>query len=320
MPMFKFFRDRRSRAAMLMYHRVVDVPHDPWGMAVSPGNFAEQLRLLKRHRTLLSTDEFIGLLDRDALPRDAVAITFDDGYLDNLRYAAPALAAEQAPATLFLTTAPMHSQQPYWYEELSAMILDAPEPAEASLQLPDGEWIIRFGAREALDDARHGWRAWDAPRTAREAAYADTWNRLRPLPPHEKPGAMARLREQLPGAIRPIDRPMTAGELAELVAPGWFTLGGHTLDHPDLPELDDAAAVAQIAGGKAEAEAVAGAPVAAFAYPYGRFDARVRGLVQKAGFDWACTTQHGYIRASRHDRFALPRVAADDSPDIDWLG
>jgi peptidoglycan/xylan/chitin deacetylase (PgdA/CDA1 family) len=309
---------RGPRPVILMYHRIADLRHDPWGMAVTPNHFAAQLNKFSRRRTVLSMAEFANLMKRGCLPRDAVGITFDDGYVDNLRYAQPALDQAGLPATLFLSTGPMRRGLPYWYEELSAMILDAPKAVEACIPLPEGDWIVRFGEREALDDERRGWRAWDEGRTQREENYRATWDRLRRLPPPANRNAMDILREQIGTPLNDDDRPMNSEEVAALLSSGHFTLGGHTLDHPDLLEMSDRDALEQIAYGKTEVEAICGEPIGGFAYPYGRYDARVRDLVGDAGFDWACTTQHGYVGTASDDIFALPRMAAEDSPDIDW--
>lgn len=317
----RLVRRERPGPAILMYHRVVEAAHDPWGMIVSPDNFAAQLDAMTRERTVLPAAEFIPALFERRLPRDAVLVTFDDGYRDNLHHAAPALAAAGVEAVLFLATGPVRTGRAYWFEELSAMILDAPGPVRVELALPGGAWAIDVGEREPADEHRAGWRAWEAPRTRREAAYAATWDRLRRLPPRENDAAMAALRAMLPASLRPADGPMSPAELTQLVGTGAFVLGGHTIDHPDLTEMDDAGVSAQVETGRDEALAfAAGAAANGFAYPYGMMDARVRDLVAASRFDWACTTRHGYVGTRRDDRFALPRVTAEDAPGISWLG
>jgi peptidoglycan/xylan/chitin deacetylase (PgdA/CDA1 family) len=312
-PRLARVRDRWSRAAIVMYHRVIALDCDPWGLAVAPDHFAQQLEYFKRGRTVLTMAEFVVRMQRDSLPRDAVAITFDDGYHDNYLNAAPMLEAAGLPATLFLSTAPTQRHEPYWFEELAAMVLDAAEPADFIVTLTDGPLLVSFGRREHADDDRRGWRASNPPRTKREALFYSSWKRMRALAPRDRDAAMANLRANLTAERSEVSRAMTVDEIRHLVASGLITLGGHTVDHPDLCQLQPEEALDQIARGKAETEAIAGTTIDGFAYPYGRTDDRVRALVIKAGFQWACTTEPGFVGASRTDQFAMPRIAAVDT-------
>lgn len=99
---------------------------------------------------------------------------------------------------------------------------------------------------------------------------------------------------------------MTADELQQWVK-GGMEVGAHTRDHVDLTTLDIAAARDQIAGSKADLEAMVGAPVAHFCYPYGRFKVDHAELASQAGYQSATTVNRG--RALPHaDPFTLPRV------------
>lgn len=66
---------------------------------ISPERFESQLRWLARWRRVVSLEETL----RAAAPRNLVAITFDDGYRDNLTVALPLLERFQLPMTLFVT-------------------------------------------------------------------------------------------------------------------------------------------------------------------------------------------------------------------------
>jgi peptidoglycan/xylan/chitin deacetylase (PgdA/CDA1 family) len=59
---------------------------------------------LRRTRRAPPLTEFIRNLKAATLPEDAVTVTFDDGYADNLLAAKPLLAAADIPATVFLAT------------------------------------------------------------------------------------------------------------------------------------------------------------------------------------------------------------------------
>src|SRR5579872_376216 len=89
---------------VLLYHRIAVTPFDPWGLAVSPRHFEEHLDVLRRTRRPIPLTDFIRRFKSGTLPNNAVAVTFDDGYVDNLTEGKPRLAAADVPATIFLAT------------------------------------------------------------------------------------------------------------------------------------------------------------------------------------------------------------------------
>jgi peptidoglycan/xylan/chitin deacetylase (PgdA/CDA1 family) len=101
---------RRLRLPILMYHRIDrSRPGEPAitrGLTVAPADFAAQMRWLVRHgyRSVSERQAFMALEHGGPLPRRPVLISFDDGYRDVLRYAAPLLARLQLPATAFVIT------------------------------------------------------------------------------------------------------------------------------------------------------------------------------------------------------------------------
>ena len=53
---------------------------------------------------MLSLPDLVSRLERGTLPANAAAVTFDDGYADNLSEASPRLLEAGVPATLFVAT------------------------------------------------------------------------------------------------------------------------------------------------------------------------------------------------------------------------
>ena len=308
--------DRWSRATIIVYHRVIDRDVDPWGLAVSRSHFRAQLAQLRSTHTVLPVEDLLRRAAERRLRDKAVAITFDDGYLDNLQNAAPCLAEFDMPATLFLATGPMAVGAPYWWDTLAAMILDA-DALEAEVTVAGRIVRIILPEREPADADRRGWRAWQAQRTAREALFYSLWDSIRVLAPEQARDVVAQLAAIFPNRVPDEDRPMTAVEVARLLSVAPVRLGGHTVDHPDLPALCERDARLQIAEGRRQVVAIAGRDVPGFAYPYGRHDPGVMRLAADAGFGFACTTAGG--RLHRSDPFALPRVTARNTPDIGWL-
>lgn len=105
---------------------------------------------------------------------------------------------------------------------------------------------------------------------------------------------------------------MSRAELAEL--PGDLVeVGAHGRTHAQLDVVPHSAARDEIRRSKAEVEDAIGRPVTTFAYPHGYHDARVRRLVQVAGFDGACAVRHA-LSWSGDDPYALARVIV--APDL----
>ena len=75
---------RRSEVGptILLYHRIGVDRFDPWAMTISADNFAAQMEWLAKHRSVVPLVDFAAAHRRNALPADAVAITFDDGNRD----------------------------------------------------------------------------------------------------------------------------------------------------------------------------------------------------------------------------------------------
>jgi peptidoglycan/xylan/chitin deacetylase (PgdA/CDA1 family) len=86
--------------SVLVYHSISSPPEPMEADAdISPERFEHQLRWLSRWRRVVPLDETL----RVAPLRRLVAITFDDGYCDNLTVALPLLEKFQLPMTLFVT-------------------------------------------------------------------------------------------------------------------------------------------------------------------------------------------------------------------------
>jgi peptidoglycan/xylan/chitin deacetylase (PgdA/CDA1 family) len=93
--------------------------------------------------------------------------------------------------------------------------------------------------------------------------------------------------------------------IAELSGAG-IDFGAHTATHPDLAQLDDAAAREEILRSKRRAEDATGKAVASFAYPYGSMPAAARQVVGQ-NFAFGCSTRLGFVGANS-PRVALERL------------
>lgn len=316
-PIQLFRRARRTligpKPVILLYHRIANLDCDPWHLAVSPANFERQLAALVRHRRPFSLPDFVRRLDCGTLPLNAVTISFDDGYVDNLENAEPRLAAAGVPAMLFLTTGPVAQGGSFWWDDLASIVLDRTDPIEVELEIGNKIIKIALGVPETADDHRSGWRAWNEPRSRREKTYAELWLLLRDLPEYERKRGMTAIRTKFgAAAANERDRALRVGEVQGMARRGIFAIGGHTVNHPALPTLSPHEQRWEIETGKLQVESMCGSQVSDFAYPYGSMDAAVETTVRESGFDWACSTVASAISLTAYNRFALPRIAVPD--------
>jgi peptidoglycan/xylan/chitin deacetylase (PgdA/CDA1 family) len=297
---------------ILMYHRVAEPEIDPWGLAVSAARFDGQMALLRKARRVMPLTELVDAYKRRALPRAAAAVTFDDGYADNLLNAKPVLTRYGIPATLFLATGTIGSGREYWWDELARLILLSTDGVDAEVQL--GAELVRLRIPPGDRGAGRGWRTWKGPTNPREATYLEVWRKLRVLDRAEISKAMAVLRLLFKSEPRSSsDLPMSVTQIAELIDDGLVELGGHTISHPVLPSLSTEEQKREIAGGKAICEALVDRRIDGFAYPYGEFDDRSKTLARECGFSWACSTGDYPMHHTAADLYILPRIQA-----LDW--
>ena len=106
---------------VLMYHHVAPRPGDM--VTVTPETFEGQMRhLAEAGYTTISLHELLAFVRGEATPpRRAVAITFDDGWLDNGAYAFPVLRRYGLRAAIFVVTD--------WVERASSPHLAGDSPA-----------------------------------------------------------------------------------------------------------------------------------------------------------------------------------------------
>jgi peptidoglycan/xylan/chitin deacetylase (PgdA/CDA1 family) len=113
---------RRYSIPILAYHGISRGTGGAWSplrQQVSPQEFETHLRVLARHYQFVSLDTAVGVLAGRLPARpNCIAVTFDDGYRNNLTEALPLLARYAAPATVFLPVGNIEARQPLWFDRL----------------------------------------------------------------------------------------------------------------------------------------------------------------------------------------------------------
>ena len=292
---------------ILNYHRVSLTDMDPWGLAVPPELFEEQLALLSTSWRVLSLSELGRLHCARQLMPDAVSITFDDGYACNAVVAAPLLEKYKLPATIFVSTGYISAQREFWWDALERVIFDT-VAVRLTFQL-DGEPVeLALGVRDSVTDSS-SWAAKNQAVSARQIAYLKCWSKLRNASEESRGTAMAELHLQagVSATARPTHRAMTADEIRKLAKSDLIDIGAHGVNHSVLDRLTPAAQEREVRDSREACADVCGQLPYAFAYPYGDYNDDVIKSVRDAGFGMACTAW-GRSIGPRSGLLEMPRL------------
>lgn len=131
----------RAPVMVLFYHRVADDVSNSW--TCSRRDFARSIAWIKAHCDLVSLSEAQARIASGMNKRPAVAITFDDGYAENMDYALPLLVREQIPCTYFVSSSFVLERKPYPHDVALGRPL-APNSPEQLRKM--AAWGIEIGA------------------------------------------------------------------------------------------------------------------------------------------------------------------------------
>lgn len=296
---------RSPTLIILTYHRVLplNAPEREFeqpGMIVAPENLHQHIRLIRSiGAEPVHLDEWLlKKKAREPLPPLSVAFTFDDGWRDNYLYAFPLLSQEQVPATIFLVTKMVDTNDTFWPEQVIQLL----RTLGINLNDPSLDWL-----RPYLGDLANK----STPLSLLEAD--EVINRLKELDD-------ATILNHLTSCTRSLQQGGTSEQsppvlqsrdLAEMAQNKLVKYGAHTQNHFRLNRLNGKAALEQqIAGCLSDLEAMKINSTPIFCYPNGDITGDGEQLVAEH-YQAACTTKTGWNKLTRSE-FDLHRFNLHD--------
>jgi len=266
-------RDAGPALIIIRHHRVYAAGARPlYRLGVGVEVLRAQLAALaRRGLTPVTVSEGLEWL-AGGRPGRRVALSFDDGYADNVRLALPLLTAVGARATFFLTAGLIEERRAPWWDQLAHQL------ATARVRRLEHE-----GAVHDLADAAGRARALRALMPGLRATPAAQRERLE------------RLAERL-GVDGAAPCELASWEECRTLAAAGMEVGAHTLTHPFLTLLSAPEQSAEIADSFALIERRLVLRPRGLAYPGGDHDATSLAAARAAGAAWAVTTRAGENR------------------------
>ncbi len=293
----------QGKAAILLYHRVLtekELGQDfiQPGMYVRRDAFEMQMLFLKKHFQIVSLQDLLALWKGnkwDNSKRYSV-VTFDDGWRDNYLYAFPILQKHSIPATIFLPTALIGTNQRFWPDVLSNLLVyyySANVPQEKK------NAIATLWHRHSWTDKLDGRNVED-----RIDLLIEHCKELSDEERNEIIGEMTAILGLTIGGERAL---LTWGEVKEMSNKG-ISFGSHSCTHKILTKYPVTVVKREIQDSSMplQKEGINYVPV--FCYPNGDYNQEIARQVQAAGYLAAVSTHFGLEDGSSGHHYGLKRI------------
>lgn len=292
--LLKWMRGRCRRGiTVLMYHKVLPeqmISKYPMrNLVVESSVFRSQMTWLKDRFEIVTLREAIRYWSSDdvklsALDAPLACVTFDDGYLDNYRYAAPILDQLGVKATFFVTT-DFVDGNPLWFDRAAYIWRTVRSAAVGRAEKIIPNWHQKFAGINALEGWIGALKLCDADAREKILAVAD----------------YGPMRDEF------VYSPMNWEQIRELENRG-HEIGSHSVTHPILTRIDDSALRFELEISRSRMNSAAIKNVVGICYPNGNYDARVMEFGEAAGYQYGCSVERG-LASPRINRMGLPRRA-----------
>jgi peptidoglycan/xylan/chitin deacetylase (PgdA/CDA1 family) len=294
-----FHRPRGPKFAVLCYHRV-GTGGIPYHSELDPRVFEAQIAFLRRAYRIVTLEQLCHELSEaepgSAGGKQAVAITFDDGYRDVYRHAFPILRKHGLPATVYLTASAIETGEVPWYDRIFALAMSSRSKnldfdAAVPMRFPLSSRASRLhAAAEIVRAMRRGFTNQERIKACAELERACA------LPKATLEGHM-----------------LSWDQVREMQECG-IGVGAHTMNHPAVGRLCASECRDELLQSKRLLEEKLQRPVEHFAFPFGLpsdLSPETCAAVPDYGYRSAATTVWG-INTPRTNRYLLRRIGAED--------
>jgi len=291
-----FFRFiSRKKILIVMYHGIVKDPMPiPCWWQLPYNLFKWQLEYLNKYYTVMHLTEVIQKIkNKEKLPDNVAIITFDDGFKNNYSTAFPLLKELKLPASIFLTTDLIGTDQLIWTDEIFLMLA---QTKVKSIDLRKfGLDIIELSPEKALQ------------------VFNIVGDKLKSLNLEDKNAMFTYIKNTLCTQINVTTyndhfKLLSWADVEAMNSSGLIQWGAHSATHQILSRLDDPSLNDEIKNSCAKISTY-GQQIL-FAYPNGRqvdFDERAQNILKEFNALCSLTTISG-LNTYSQDLYELKRI------------
>ncbi|MCK4675870.1 MAG: polysaccharide deacetylase family protein [Gammaproteobacteria bacterium] len=302
---------KEPQLLILMYHRILPqndkrAQLEEPGMMVTPETFRMHMHLIKQRFDVLSLSQWITCKHNgETLPTRCCAITFDDGWADNYEFAYPILQELNLPATIFLVSDMVGSNQLFWPERLAQVLSEIAHHCPEKWAHPCLKWIkyeaVSYDYASAPPD---------------QEQLSELIQQVKNLRDDEIHAHIDLIEDELKLNTRADPSILNWQQIAEMSQSGLIEAGSHTCRHIRLNDGQNEELLKQeIIQSKLQIQKQLGQSVEAFCYPNGDYSPRAVELV-KQNYQCAVTTSKGWNTINT-DEHLLHRIGIHEDISAD---
>ncbi len=281
-----------------LFHRVHEEKDAIWP-PMKPSLFFSIIKQLTKKFTVVSLEQYLNDPGSFQTRRRLATVSFDDGYKDNIEFAAPILKKFNCPASFYVVSGCIENNIPTWTYILDNIFQ---KTKQAGIDL-HYDFVPEKFKNISLELITPG-----------NQIIKDIKIWLKKISNQQRLLILREISEQCNDVPLPVNKMMSWNDVRELDLDG-FVIGSHSHTHPLLASLEQEEEIS--AELKVSAQLIkqeTGKWPQTISYPVGNYDERVVRLSKETGYKYGLAVGQQFFKTGKDDHFKIPRAELHQEP------
>lgn len=292
---------KQKRDVVLMFHNVLEKTNSDLNMRnIGAREFEFILQYLKRRFEIVSLDEIVN----SKSTQSRLAITFDDGLVNNLHHALPVLERLQIPATIYVSTSWLSGRSELWPDRLSRLLLRV----KGDVHFRNRVFFRRY--KNLFVDKINGERLENCL-LCFDIDVIENFLQDLELQTGYNPSHDLSLEDEW--------RVMKGEEIKIIAASPYVSIGSHGVTHVHFCYADDDLLHDELTESKSYLEQIIGKQITDIAFPFGGYNERVVLAASRLGYQKFVAVDHRNVGIEDQYNFVYRHGIYNDVSAIESL-
>ena len=281
-----------------LFHRVSEEVDAMWP-PMKPALFSKIINHLTTKFDIVPLEDYLNQPGAFSSKKGIATILFDDGYKDNIEFAAPILKKFNCPASFYVVTDCINRNIPTWTYIIDDLFQNTKKD-HIGLDyefVPEKFKKLFFSINGNPNPELKKFKPW-----------------LKQLSNFQRLEILSSVTEQCDDVPVSKNKMMSWDDVRQLDSAG-FTIGSHTHTHPMLASLQNESEITaelQLSASIINQE-LSKKPLT-ISYPIGSFDDRVMRLSEEAGYKYGLAVEQQFFNYDQNSFYKIPRVELYQQP------